>query len=111
MDQLINSCINVVVTYSLNFFPKEYRTRQMYFMDDGAFHQSLESLVDYHSRFEDGLPVRLKANGNSGYCLFHSFSLELSVVLKLIHCYFSMFSSFSSLRQRLNDLNVSIALP
>ncbi|XP_035826592.1 tyrosine-protein kinase HTK16 [Aplysia californica] len=41
---------------------KEYRGKTVHFMDDGAYHLSLESLVEHYQRFEDGLPVKLKCS-------------------------------------------------
>uniref|UniRef100_A0A2C9JF25 Tyrosine-protein kinase n=1 Tax=Biomphalaria glabrata TaxID=6526 RepID=A0A2C9JF25_BIOGL len=44
---------------------KEYRGQRMYYIDDGPLHQSLEFLVQYYHRFEDGLGVPLRASVSS----------------------------------------------
>ncbi|CAL1537303.1 unnamed protein product [Lymnaea stagnalis] len=41
---------------------KEYRNNCVHYIDDGPFHQSLEHLVQYYHRFEDGLGVPLRAS-------------------------------------------------
>ncbi|CAG5135059.1 unnamed protein product, partial [Candidula unifasciata] len=60
--QPVLSLFKDIGVYHYEIKTKEYRKQQVYYIDDGPLHRSLELLVQYYSTFEDGLGVPLQAS-------------------------------------------------